>query len=650
MKKTTWLIMLMVVAALVLAACDAAIPGAEPESSDSEESMTDVAPDAAEVPEETEEIAEPGAEESVAEGGRIVTAWIGPELIDCVGVAPQKCMQVKTNPDDDYGLFYDQIEGFEFEEGNEYELQVLVEPVQDPPQDASALKFTLVEVISMTPVDGAGAQEAVGEVPADAEEALTLEGPTWLLETYVDLAGQPTESLPDTRVTATFADGEVNGSAGCNNYFGPYQVDGSSLTAGPLGSTMMACFLEEVVLQETAYLANLGNVAGYEIVENQLHLRDADGQTILIYSEDEQLSLTGTVWSVTGYNNGTGGVTSVVIDTEMTAVFAEVGIVGGSAGCNNYRAAYETDDLNISIGPAAVTRKMCAAPEGVMEQESLYLAALEMAATYEIVGPRMDMYDESGSRVATFNAAASVEEVIEENVDLPVVAAEDGSEESAGSGNVRTIYVGPEMVDCEGEGPQTCLVVSEAPDGESQLWYFPIEGFEFEPGYEYELIVRQEDVENPPPGSSSIKWTLMEEVSKTPVEGTDNATESIETEQSAAAADSLDLAGTRWQWLQMVTPLETVAPEDPAQYLVEFMADGAIGILADCNSGNGTYEASGGSISINITNTTLALCAEDSLSDLFIRSLNAAAIYFDQSGNLFMDLMADGGTMEFAPN
>jgi hypothetical protein len=38
------------------------------------------------------------------------------------------------------------------------------------------------------------------------------------------------------------------------------------------------------------------------------------------------------------------------------------------------------------------------------------------------------------------------------------------------------------------------------------------------------------------------------------------------------------------------------------------------------------------------------------LSDQFIRSLNAAAIYFDQDGNLFIDLFADGGTMEFAPN
>ena len=271
---------------------------------------------------------------------------------------------------------------------------------------------------------------------------------------------------------------------------------------------------------------------------------------------------------MTGYNNGTGGVTSVVIDTEMNALFTEIGLVGGSAGCNDYRASYEADDSNISIGPAAVTRKMCAEPEGIMEQESLYLAALETAATYEIDGPRMDLYDENGSRVATFNATVSIEEVLEETVDIPAAVADGGSAETV------------------------------------------------------------EDT----------------------AESAEGAAESTESETTAAAPESAELAGSSWQWLQMVTPAETVAPDDPGAYLIDFLPDGVIGIQADCNSGSGTYEADGGSLSINITATTLSLCAEDSLSDLFIRSLNAAAIYFDQNGNLFIDLFADAGTMEFAPN
>lgn len=567
MKKFSLIIMLMIIASIALVACDTPVPEVSPVDSESEETTTEASPETAELPEEpaaedVETPVEPAPdEESTEAGGRIVTAWIGPELVDCVGVAPQQCMQVKTNPDDEYSLFYDQIEGFEFQEGFEYELQVLVEPVQNPPADGSALKFTLVEVVSQTPVTAE--QPAVGQLPVEQE--LTLEGPTWLLETYLNLEGQPTERLPETRVTINFAAGEVNGSAGCNNFFGPYEVDGNNLTIGPLGSTLMACSQNDVGIQETAYLASLGEVASYEIVNNQLFLNDADGQTILIFNVEDEISLTGTVWTVTGYNNGRGGVTSVIIDTEMTAVFSDKGLVAGSAGCNDYRASFEADDSTLAIGPAAVTRKMCAAPEGIMEQEDLYLAALELAATYEIDGSRMDMYDADGARVVTFEAMGAVEEVLEEaaaTVDIPVIAG-DGADAAA------------------------------------------------------------EEAEEP---------------------------QATESEAAAAVPGALELTGSSWQWVEMVTPIETVTVDEPGNYILEFMPEGLVGVQADCNSGSGTYEASGGSLSINITSTTLALCPEESLSDLFIRSLNAAAIYFDQGGNLFIDLFADAGTMEFAPN
>jgi heat shock protein HslJ len=552
MKKLSLLILMILVASIALVACGATSTDEGPVVSESEETTTDSSQEPTEVPEEpasnedSEMPAEPTAEEESSEtAGRVITAWVGPELVDCVGVAPQQCMQVKTNPDGEYTLFYDQIDGFDFQEGYEYEIQVLVEPVPNPPADASALKYTLVEVVSQTPVTAE--QPAEGLLPVDEEVA--LEGSTWLLESYLNLEGQQTERLPQTRVTINFADGEVNGSAGCNNYFGPYELNGNNLTIGPLGSTMMMCVQDDTAIQETAYLANLGNVASYEIIDNQLQLLDADGQTVLVFNVDESISLVGTDWTVTGYNNGQGGVTSVVLDTEITALFDENGLVSGSAGCNNYRASFEADESTISIGPAASTRKSCPEPEGIMEQEALYLAALEMAATYEIDGSRLDMYDEDGARVVQFESAASPGEMIDDTAEI---------------------------------------------------------------------------IDQP---------TVTEEVA-----------------EDLAATGSIELSGSSWQWLQMVTPVETVSVDNPTNYLVEFMPDGLISIQADCNTGSGSYEFDGSALSINITSTTLALCPEGSLSDLFIRSLNAAAIPFEQNGNLFIDLFADGGTMEFAPN
>lgn len=67
--------------------------------------------------------------------------------------------------------------------------------------------------------------------------------------------------------------------------------------------------------------------------------------------------------------------------TVLTARF-EGGAVSGDAGCNVFSGGYATDGDALSIGPLATTLAACAAPEGVMEQEGAYLAALESADAY----------------------------------------------------------------------------------------------------------------------------------------------------------------------------------------------------------------------------------------------------------------------------
>ncbi len=110
----------------------------------------------------------------------------------------------------------------------------------------------------------------------------------------------------------------------------------------------------------------------------------------------EPVSLENRLWDVTAYNNGRGGFTTIIIGSELS-MFFEAGTVSGSAGCNNYNAAYELEDNNIKIGPAAATRKMCNDPEGVMEQEQEFLAALESVAVYKIDGDRLEMRTAEGS-------------------------------------------------------------------------------------------------------------------------------------------------------------------------------------------------------------------------------------------------------------
>jgi len=237
-----------------------------------------------------------------------------------------------------------------------------------------------------------------------------LVGSLWQLSSIVEESGSVASLLAGTEITATFDEqGTLAGSAGCNNYTTSYQVSGSQMTiTGPVASTMMMCVDPRGIMdQEGKYLAALESVASYAIEARQLTLFNAQGQAILTYTLREPTPLVGTEWEVIGYNNGKGGVVSVVIGTQLTALFGEDGTLSGSGGCNNYRAAYTVDaasaaEGDISIGPAASTRTMCGEPEGIMEQEAQYLATLEMAQVYSIQGDRLELRTTDGALVASF--------------------------------------------------------------------------------------------------------------------------------------------------------------------------------------------------------------------------------------------------------
>ena len=111
------------------------------------------------------------------------------------------------------------------------------------------------------------------------DTSLKLEDALWGLASY---AGGVV--LEDSFITADFDAGEVAGSAGCNDYFGPYETSGSEITIGALGSTRKACQDPPGVMeQETAYLTTLPEASTYSIGESGLQMFDSSGAEILQY-------------------------------------------------------------------------------------------------------------------------------------------------------------------------------------------------------------------------------------------------------------------------------------------------------------------------------------------------------------------------------
>ncbi len=110
-----------------------------------------------------------------------------------------------------------------------------------------------------------------------------LEDTRWLLESYGDREN-PKTVIEGTEISATFnsEDNRVTGSAGCNSYFGGYNIK-DGLSVGMLANTEMWCADPEGRMdQETEYLKILQTAESYTIKDSMLTIDCGDN--VLIYS------------------------------------------------------------------------------------------------------------------------------------------------------------------------------------------------------------------------------------------------------------------------------------------------------------------------------------------------------------------------------
>ena len=98
----------------------------------------------------------------------------------------------------------------------------------------------------------------------------------------------------------------------------------------------------------------------------------------------------------------------------------------------------------------------------------------------------------------------------------PAVASASSSPAPSDAPASETLFVRGPLADCQGEGPRKCLVVRGS---ESEPWrnlFAPIEGFTHDPAFDYELRVEVTRIENAPADAPSLRYRLVQLVSKKP--------------------------------------------------------------------------------------------------------------------------------------
>lgn len=227
-----------------------------------------------------------------------------------------------------------------------------------------------------------------------------IAGPTWRV---AELNGAA--PVADTAITATFSDdGTLFGTGGCNRYRGTYTVTGDKIAVNDaMAATMMACD-PATMTQETAYFAALKAARTFAVTTDKLTLKGEDGKVVTSFTLQKQ-ELAGTAWDVTGFNNGSSAVVSIVNGSKASITFGADGKVSGTGGCNTFSGTFTTTGTKVTMGPLATTMMACESPAGVMEQEAQLIKALGTAATFSIEGDKLEMRTADSAIAATFTKA-----------------------------------------------------------------------------------------------------------------------------------------------------------------------------------------------------------------------------------------------------
>lgn len=197
-----------------------------------------------------------------------------------------------------------------------------------------------------------------------------------------------------------------------------------------------------------------------------------------------------------------------------------------------------------------------------------------------------------------------------------------GSADTEDAANTKTLFVAHHLADCVGVGPMECMLVRDTPDAEWTLFYGQIEGFDYEPGFDYQLTVRMEQVEPPPADATSIRYILEEVVSRTPM--------------SSATGAGADLLIGEWKLASFSDGVLAAAGVDVTNALralaskrgvtMAFTDTGQVGGFSGCNQYSGTYTIEGGhSLSFGPLAGTRKMCPPPlmELETLTLESLEA---------------------------
>jgi len=159
--------------------------------------------------------------------------------------------------------------------------------------------------------------------------------------------------------------------------------------------------------------------------------------------------------------------------------------------------------------------------------------------------------------------------------------------------------------------------------------------------------------ETPAPTATAVpptEETEAEEETETAVEPTEESSEP-EAEAEMTDGDAPIIGpGVIWNWASVTDPVDGKTVIDPdLPYTFSLVDDTQVVMGTSCRAGIGEYtlEDNALTLTFDIPEKYDEDCEEDEFGERYFELMQNAALYFIEDGRLYIDLMADGGTLAF---
>lgn len=185
---------------------------------------------------------------------------------------------------------------------------------------------------------------------------------------------------------------------------------------------------------------------------------------------------------------------------------------------------------------------------------------------------------------------------------------------------LKVVYIADHKTDC---GSNKCLLIRDAPTDTFSAFKNTIEGFKYEEGFEYCILmeIQTPGVSEPaiPFDSSQIKYVLSEVKSKVKTKK-DSATKNIII--NSAITDS-----SKWMLYKLKMKDGTKTFSIQKAFLQFDLKNNTVSGSTDCNGFTSSIDIQENTLSFKNTTSTLLACGKRSIEPTFLNMLNTATNY-----------------------